>query len=99
MPQRLNLLCPRPSNYQCQSNHKCAQPRRRGAQTPAKAVVRAEKQADTEQEQDHARAVLTELFNEARSPRTPIIVIRICLIGHMDISSNIIDPFLGVQPH
>lgn len=43
----------------------------------AKDVVRAEKQADTAEEQDRAKTALTELFNEARTAKTPIIVERI----------------------
>lgn len=43
----------------------------------AKDVVRAEKQADTEEEQDRAKAALTDLFNETRTSQTPVIVERI----------------------
>lgn len=43
----------------------------------AKEVVEAENRADPEEEQDRALAALTELFNEAKSKNTPVIVERI----------------------
>ncbi|HEX8396257.1 MAG TPA: HsdR family type I site-specific deoxyribonuclease [Pyrinomonadaceae bacterium] len=43
----------------------------------AKKVVEAEKAVDPEEEQDHAKAALTELFQETRNAETPVIVERI----------------------
>lgn len=43
----------------------------------AKDTVEAEQEVDTEEEQDKAKAALTELFKESRNENTPIIVERI----------------------
>jgi type I restriction enzyme, R subunit len=43
----------------------------------AKEVVESEKQVDPVEEQDRAKAALTELFNEVRNASTPVIVERI----------------------
>jgi len=43
----------------------------------AKDTVEAEQEVDTEEEQDKAKAALTELFKESRNENTPVIVERI----------------------
>lgn len=43
----------------------------------ARRVVEAEQEADPKEEQDRAKAALTELFNEARNDKTPVMVERI----------------------
>jgi type I restriction enzyme R subunit len=43
----------------------------------AKDVLKAEKESDPQEEQNQAKAALTELFSEARSDSTPIMVERI----------------------
>src|SRR5205814_6389111 len=43
----------------------------------AKEVVQAEREADPEEERDRAKEALTELFTEAKSTNTPILVERI----------------------
>jgi type I restriction enzyme R subunit len=43
----------------------------------AKEVVNAEKEVVPQEEQDRGKAVLTELFNEVRSHKTPIVVERL----------------------
>ncbi len=43
----------------------------------ARRVVEAEQKADPQEEQDRAKAALTELFNEVRTNNTPIIVERV----------------------
>jgi len=45
--------------------------------TLARAVVEAEKQVDPVDEQEKAKAALTELFSEAKSGNTPVVVARI----------------------
>jgi len=45
--------------------------------TLAKEVVEAEKQVDPEDEQDKAKAALTELFQEVKNGKTPVMVERI----------------------
>ena len=48
----------------------------------AKDVVEAEKETNTQEEQDQAKAALTDLFSEARNTNTPVMVERI--VGDID---------------